>query len=155
MFRSFKCLQYRQRRHGDRFLFISCTVCHQCHVYYGDLTITGSIILPTAVESGLPITVKLVACENIIIAKFKMLEIVLPAQECGILCSNLGASRTIPEVSLIHMYEMTISGQKHIDWTRVRLLTRKVAIDTPRPVATSVASNLDLSLSPMSSADWL
>ena len=55
------------------------------------------------------------------------------------------------------MYEMTISGQKqkHIDWIRVRLLTRKVAIDTPRPVATSVASNRDLSLSPMSSADWL
>ena len=55
------------------------------------------------------------------------------------------------------MYEMTISGQKqkHIDWIRVRLLTRKVAIDTPRPVATSVASSLDLSLSPISSADWL
>ena len=57
--------------------------------FYDYLTVTSSVQLLTAVKS-VSIALKMVACENIIMAKFKMREVVLSAQECGILCSNPG-----------------------------------------------------------------
>ena len=62
-------------------MFISCTAWH--HVYYDYLTITSSVQLPGQLLKVCADRCKMVACENIIIAKFKMREIALPARECG------------------------------------------------------------------------
>ena len=53
------------------------------------------------VKVCVPINVKTVAHENIIIAKFKIWEVMMSAHECGILGSKPRASHTFQEVSHI------------------------------------------------------